>query len=182
MGEGGEKEILNSQLENIPNVDKVQIIAFLMLNYIYLLPAQQMRVLHTQTQETSSKNCLKPPSQLPSTALSPTSPKLHWLRCLETGAPSKSCLSWGDETDEVSSSLSSNHSCQGALLGCRQLKPWKRGKVLSRLPDRMVPMLSQVEQGLVRVSTSLLSGGKWEANQAEALSHSINLKLAQSSW
>lgn len=43
MGEEGEKEILNSQLKNIPNVDKVQIIAFLVLNDIYLLPAQQMK-------------------------------------------------------------------------------------------------------------------------------------------
>lgn len=55
---------------NIPNVDKVQITAFPMLNYIYVLPAQQMRILHMQTymrnlSKNSSKDCLKmkaPPS------------------------------------------------------------------------------------------------------------------------
>lgn len=73
-GEEGEKEILNSQLENIPNVDKVQIITFLMLIYIYLLHAQQMKILHTQTYignllQNRSKDCLKiklpPHFQLP---------------------------------------------------------------------------------------------------------------------
>lgn len=73
-GEEGEKETLNSQLENIPNVDKIQIIAFLVLNYIYLLHVQQMKILHTQTYignhlQNRSKDCLKiklpPHLQLP---------------------------------------------------------------------------------------------------------------------
>ena len=127
-----------------------------MLNYVYLLPAQQMRVLHTQTYirnrlKNSSKDCLKmkppPSSQLPQAGLSLTSPKLQ-AEVSRNRNPLQLVLAlgWWDSWGFFQHFL--KLLLRGSCPGLQPAKALEKGECpFQTLYNSMVPMLSNSQSG-----------------------------------